>query len=409
MITNHGARQNHTTSDMNHLRSTGGVVRVIRHLDEVEELRSAWSTLRGHRDADIDAYRTNLSCSADPATPYILVIERDGHPDAMLVGTSTTTTVKTKLAYFAIRQSRVRVITFVYGGFLGNHTAENSELITHELIRSLRRGDADIALLGYIRKDCPLYHFAIHAPPLLMRDHFPSTQAHWIMDLPQSIEAMYAGLSSEHRWKLRRDAKKFRAAYSNNLRVSRFDGYDQLSELICDSERVAATTYQRGLGVGFSTSRQIRELLTLEATKGWLRGYILYVHDRPCAFWIGCVYNSVFLSEYLGHDPEYGKYSPGIYLLVHVMEELCREGLTGIDFGIGEAAYKQRFGTHKWDESLIYLYAPTFKGMKVKVLRATAMLITRTTKTILGRTTLLDRLKKFWRQHLVRAKGPVTL
>ena len=66
----------------------------------------------------------------------------------------------------------------------------------------------------------------------------------------------------------------------------------------------------------------------------------------------------------------YAKYSPGTYLLTHVMEDLCRDGVAAIDFGIGEALYKQRFGRATWQETEVYLYAPTWRGMRVKAIRA---------------------------------------
>ncbi len=170
---------------------------------------------------------------------------------------------------------------------------ENSRLIISELERSLRHGDADLAILNYVREDTPLYQVASRLPSAMMRDHFPTAQAHSLMVLPDRPEDIYARLSSEHRWKLRRDAKRLRAAFPE-LRVDRFVGLDRLQQMTADTERVAATTYQRGLGVGFSDTEIIRELLGLEATKGWLRGYILYLGEQPCAFWIGRVYNGVF-------------------------------------------------------------------------------------------------------------------
>ena len=236
-----------------------------------------------------------------------------------------------------------------------------------------------------------------------MRDAFPTSHSHSVMTLPNNVEEIYGGLSSEHRWRLRRDAKRFRAAFAD-LKISRFDCPEQLETLIRDAEQVAATTYQRGLGVGFSDSQPIRELLSLEARKRWLRAYLLYVGDRPCAFWIGCVYNGVFLSEYLGHDPSYAKHSPGTYLLTHVMEDLCRDSVTAIDFGIGEALYKQRFSRTTWEETEIRVYAPTWRGMRVKAIRAAAAITNKVGKGLLERAHVADRIKKVWRRRAAHSQ-----
>lgn len=373
-------------------------VRVIDTLDALEEIRPAWTSWHGHRDADFDVYRTLLGCRSDAAEPHILVVERDRRPDAILVGTTHSATVSERIGYWTIPMGQVRVLSFQYGGFLGNQSEENSKLIISAVEQSLRAGVADAAILSYVREDTPLRQSATHCSSLLMRDHFPTKHSHSLMVLPSRVEALYEGLSSEHRWKLRRDAKRFRAAFAD-LKITRFASPDHLEELFRDVEEVAASTYQRGLSVGFSSSQTIRKLLSLQAKQGWLRGYVLYAGNRPCAFWIGCIYDGTFLSDYLGHDASYAKYSPGSYLLMHAMEELCREGVTAIDFNIGEALYKQRFGNRQWNENTIYLYAPTWMGMRVKTLRTVAVFIDSTAKSLLG-TKLSGRVKRMWRNRL---------
>ena len=381
------------------------MVRVIRGLGEVEALRDVWSRWRGHRDADIDVFRTVLRHASDAAEPFIFVVERDGRPDAILIGNRSTRTLRRKIAYVTMRVPRVRVLSFQYSGLLGNNSEENSELLIRGVLASLRNKQIDVAILGYIRHDSPLSVFARQVPPAIMRgDRFADVQTHCLMNLPGSVDAVFSGLSGDHRKKLRAEAKKFEAEFPGKLAIRRFDGPDQVSELMRDAERAAATTYQRALGVGFSNNDVIRDLLTLEAEKGWLRGYILYIDDRPCAFWIGNVYNSVFLSDFLGHDPAYAKYSPGNYLLTHVIKELCADGIAAVDFGVGEALYKQRFGRTTWQENEIFLYALTLKGMQAKALHMGAGYVSIVGKRLLG-ADLTARLKRLWRNHLTRS-GP---
>ena len=381
-------------------RQSAVSVRIIKDLQQVAAVRPAWTSWRGHRDADIDFYQAVLASRSDAARPHVVLIERDGIPDAALVGEASTTTLRERIAYVSVPVSRVRVLSFVYGGFLGNQSRDNSELIVKELVRSLCDGEADLAVVSYVRRETSFYDVALTLPSFLMRDHFPVKQYHSMMDLPKTVEAIYRGFSGKHRAELRRDGKRFRAAFSDDIQIRRFAAIDQLDQLIAVAEQVAATTYQRGLGVGFSNTRQVRELLTLEAAKGWLRGFVLYAGGQPCAFLIGSIYNDIFLSEYFAHDPAYSKHSPGMYLLAHAMEDLCREGVAKIDFGIGEAFYKQRFGNCHWQESILYLYAPTWTGMRVKALRTMAVLINSTGKSLLQRMKLVERVKKLWRRRV---------
>jgi hypothetical protein len=377
-------------------------VRVCRTWAEVERLAPAWRSWPGHRDTDMDVYRTVVDSMGGGATPYIVVVERRGQAEALLIGISSIASLPIKVAYLTFPVRGVRMLTFVYGGFLGDHSDENSRALVGALTRGLQAGHADVALLRYVRSDSTLYQCARDLPPRLMRDHFPVTQRHWRLSFSHTADCLYAGLSAKHRGNLRRDAKKFRAAFNDNIEVKRLDGADQLESLILEVETVAATTYQRGLGVGFSTSSHVRNLLALEARKGWLRGYVLYADGRPCAFLIGCVREGVFLNEYFGHDPAFSKYSPGTYLFLHVLEELSRERVSEFDFGIGEAFYKERFANEGWDEGSLLVYAPTFKGMQAQIGHIVGSVISVTAKRVLERTGLTARIKKLWRSRLGR-------
>ena len=62
------------------------------------------------------------------------------------------------------------------------------------------------------------------------------------------------------------------------------------------------------------------EALGVGDSEGWLRAYLLYLGDRPCAFWIGMLYNGPFVSEYMSYDPEFRQFSPGMVLIMRVIE-----------------------------------------------------------------------------------------
>ena len=89
------------------------------------------------------------------------------------------------------------------------------------------------------------------------------------------------------------------------------------------ADQITGKSYQRGLGVGFVNDPQARERLRLKATKGWLRAYVLYLADCPCAFWMGDINRGIFGSDYLAFDPAFAKYSPGMYLILQVIEGFC--------------------------------------------------------------------------------------
>jgi CelD/BcsL family acetyltransferase involved in cellulose biosynthesis len=375
-------------------------VRVLRTLEELEDVRAAWTSWPVHRDAHFDVYKTILNALDEVPEPYVIVVDRGGQPDAMLIGRISKSNLKERVGYVGFTIRGVRVLNFVYGAFVGNLSEENARILLDEVEKALRRGDADVAVLTYVRQDSPLYRFAEKSKHWLMRDHFPSSQPHWTMDVPKAPESFYAVMSGDHRKKIRSEAKKIRAAFPD-LQMVRFHGNEGLEQLVKEAEQVASTTYQRGLGVGFADNRPIRDLLSLEAQKGWLRAYVLYANAKPCAFWIGAIYNGAFLSEYLAFDPAFSKYSPGTYLVTQALEEVASQ-VAIVDFSTGEALYKQRFSNTHWDESTIYLYAPTFVGVRLKAIRTGADITRSTAKKLLEKTSLAGKVKKLWRERAAR-------
>jgi hypothetical protein len=58
----------------------------------------------------------------------------------------------------------------------------------------------------------------------------------------------------------------------------------------------------------------------------------------------------------------FSEYAPG-----------CEEGIPRMDFGLGDAFYKQRFGTEGWEEASVFIFAPTLRGLVFNVLRTSTV------------------------------------
>ncbi len=145
-----------------------------------------------------------------------------------------------------------------------------------------------------------------------------------------------------------------------------------MDELALAAELLASKSYQRGLGTGFFDTPLMRAQLSLKAERGWLRGYVLFLGGKACAFWIGDVNRGTFGSDYLGYDPSLAKYSPGMYLIVKVIEGFCdgnRDEVTAIDFGPGPAQYKEVLSTEEWRSMAVYIFASTLKGFTINFIR----------------------------------------
>jgi hypothetical protein len=386
------------------------VAKVARSLEEVKGIAAVWRAWQCHPNSDLDFYLTVLRSRPEILRPHVMIVYRDGCPEALLVGRLELRKLQASVGYAGLLKKETRALTFLYGGLLGTLSPEGSEVLVRDIMSSLSQGDADLAYFNHLMADSPLCRAATKVPGLLSRDYLPHHQVHHAMTMPGSLEEFYLRLSPEWRKTLKRYARKLLRENSGNVSVRYFRGIADLDILVKDSEGIAKRTYHRGLGVGFSDTPEMRRRLSLGAERGWLRGYVLYVQSVPWAFFLGTLYRGTFHGDFMGYDPLHAKYSPGMYLMTKVIEDLCNgkgreEKVSLIDFGLGDAHYKEVLGDLEWNDASVYIFAPTLKGAGLNVLRIPALLVDRILRRGLERTNLLAKIKRIWRGHLSKVQG----
>ena len=163
-----------------------------------------------------------------------------------------------------------------------------------------------------------------------------------------------------------------------------------------DAEAVANRSYQRHIGVGFTANLTIRYRLNVMATEGWLRAWVLYLGGTAAAFWIGSVRNGTFLSDYNAYDDALSRFAPGSYLAIRVLEELHSKSsnVWTVDFGPGDAEYKERFGTEKHTVATIRFFARTFNGLLENCVETAVHDVSYLARALLTRVGALDWVKR---------------
>ena len=387
---------------------TAASVKVLRTLPELEAIRLEWESWPGNRDSQIDTYLMCLRTIPGTVRPHVVLLERGGKPDAILVGRIDVGHISCHLGYMRLNLP-AKILTFVYGALRGNPSNENCELIVSSVLQSLSDGEADAAYMNFLREESDLYRLATQRPGMLCRDYVRISQPHFATQLSTSVEEFYKRLSSNARWQAKSKQKKLVKDFAGDVKIRCFREADELNTMIQDIEQVARKSYQRGLGVGFHDTPAVRSQFQLKAERGWLRGYVLYVMGKPSAFWVGDVNEGTFGSDYLAYDAELGKYSPGMFLIYKVIEEFCGgnvEGVTALDFATGHAQYKQLLSNQGWSESCAYIFAPSLTGTGINVVRSLVEGTGRAIQKVLARTNLLQKIKKGWRNR-VRHKEPL--
>lgn len=380
-------------------------IKILRTRPEVQALREFWNACNPRRDADLDFFLFIVDIYREAERPHVVVLYERDVPRALLAARLEVGYVPVKLGYFPLPVPKLRILQIVHGGWLGDITEANSKLLIGSILDSLAAGEADAASLHCPNLDSPLVRSARMLPSRWCTDHCVAPQARRVRDLSGSPGSFVSGLSQNERYQQRKRARNLAHAF-RECRIECFRFSAEIGGLVRDAEIVAAKSYQRGLNVGFSDTPIIRSRLEFEARKGWMRGYVLYLDDQPCAFWIGSLRNQVFLSEYLSFDSAYGKYAPGMYLIMKVMEDLNEEKsgepVRLIDFGIGDTAYKERLANRHWQESAVYIFAPRIKAVWVNALRSFVGLMNRSVKHVLRFTPWLASIKRAWRARVAR-------
>jgi CelD/BcsL family acetyltransferase involved in cellulose biosynthesis len=217
------------------------------------------------------------------------------------------------------------------------------------------------------------------------------------------MEEFYVRLSPKVRKNKKWEAKKIAAEFSNDVHVKCFERPDQVDSLAEIAEQIAKTSYQRGIGVGFFDTLETRAELRQKAESGCLCAHVLYLGGQPVAFWIGDIDHGVFGSGYLGFDPAHGKYSPGTYLILRVIESFCTESprrVDRVDFGTGAAQYKELLSDDVCNEVEVYVFALSMKGVILNFIKTITTGTDKTLKHALERFGLLQMIKTAWRGRL---------
>lgn len=381
----------------------GVTLRVIRSAEELETVRGAWEALEWHPNADIDFYLMINAIRSHVLRPHVVLLEREnGQALAMLIGRIERVALECRIGYLRVMRPEVRALTVVYGGVLGEAAEAHAAALAGELAAALRRGEADVARLSGLTPESELYREVLHRAAPLCRDRLVRPAPHWRISLPGSFEEFLQRFKSKRRSEIRRMERLFEKTFPGRVCHRIFRAEAEAEELCRDAEAVARRTYQRGMEAGFVGDEEHLRRMRLAAARGWLRAYLVYLDDQPCAFEIGLLYRGVFHLEYTGYDPALRKYEVGTLVFMKMIADLCGSEAGQIDCGLGDAAYKRQYGDRCWQECAPLMFAPTLRGRAINTVRTLTLTAGGLAGAVSRRLRLEGRIKRLWRTVLAR-------
>jgi hypothetical protein len=379
---------------------------VVKSLEEIEDIRSIWEEMQSNEpypiiNADIDRYISVIKALDGEAEPYVMLFKRAAHPEMLIVSRIEKRQLKLKFGYKTVFSPTLRCLTVSHGGIIGQRTSDLYALLIRELMKVLRRREVDVVYFNYIRTDSHIYQLFRKLPGVLTRSYFPRIQPHWQTHVPDTAEEFYASISRKRKKEWKRLSKKLEQVAGRPLEVKCYDQESQLDHFIKVASMISAMTYKKALNAEFSDTSLTRSLLIQAARSGWWRAYILYAGEVPCAFETGIIYGRTYFAEAIGYNPEWGSFSPGTILFVKVLEDLSQNTTVNIfDYGVGSAAYKERFGTESWPKASIYIFAPRFYPVCINILRTLILGLNSAFEYVLNKTGSVGWIKRRWRNRL---------
>ncbi len=223
------------------------------------------------------------------------------------------------------------------------------------------------------------------------------------VDLGLGMEAYAAKFSAKSRQTIKRKVRKFAEATGMDgaPRYEVFRTADEMERFHALARQVSARSYQeRLLDAGLPDNDMFRARMRSLAERDAARAWLLYDGDRPVAYLYTPAPDGVLLYQYLGHDPDYARLSPGTVLQWLAFEDLFAEGRFGVfDFTAGEGAHKAFFATGSVRCADIWWLRPTLRLRLLTALSSGLDRLSVRAVALLDRLGLKARIKRWLRNR----------
>jgi hypothetical protein len=378
-------------------------VRVYRSDSELQEVREFWSSSQAHPNSDHEHFLLVCGLRPNVTGPCVIAVWDEGKCRCLVVGRRERTTIQPTLGYARLPGVSVTAITVIHAGVIGTLEAPAAAAVASQVDELLRQGYADVAIVNSLPEEAPLWQALSARRSRYARRLGWSTHRELILQHEPGF--LLRSMRSKHRSWVKRKERELDAAFPGKVSWLWYRDASDVSGLCAKMEMVANATYQRGLGAGFVNDTETRERLILFARRGQLRIFLVEVDGIPKAFWLGEVYRGVFHSAATGYSPDMRDFEVGTLVFLRMVDKLAEEGVARLDFGLGDAHYKERFGNRAWREATIQIFSPSIRSALLGRLLRACDYIDHLSRNAVSRLGVADQLKQIWRRRLAKKAG----
>jgi hypothetical protein len=350
-------------------------VQIATTLDAIEALRPTWKKWACSLDSDIDYFLHELAHDPGSPYPYVITVYNEGIPQGMLVGKVKKHRVNSVVSLVNIPGPYARILEIKKGGRIGRPAPVIDKLLALELLRATKSGEVDSVCFERLPLHAELFRQVQQLRSFLIKERVPHVFCYSVLALTASERKRPRVFPGKTGREIRRKMRIVERIFPNQMQLRCFSDMGELDVAMCDAMRVAVTTWQYYLGIGLADTAQTREAFRFSARQGWLRLYILYLNETPCAFLVGQLYNNIFYCQYAGYHPSYARFSVGSLLTARVFEDLAAAGVHQVDLGEGGQEHNRRLGCQMCEEGTVHVYSRTLRGFCLNVFFGTTKVI----------------------------------
>lgn len=327
---------------------------------------------------------------------FTVVLLKDNNPVVLILGRIENYLIELQLGQISFFKTERKSLLIPEGGILSLDDGDScNKQILNVLLQSFCLKKFDVIILHWVPVDSKFYEVSVKKVSWLFKNYYPYVDKHWYTDLKSSFSDLVAYKSSKERYNLRSVIRKIDNNEQIHFHYRKFSAPEEVITLMQDAEIVLKLTYQRKLGVGFWHNNHIEALFQEAADTNNLLSYVLYADSIPCAVQLGINQGETHHIIYMAHNPEFGRYSPGTYLLLKFLDYICSSHeIKVVDYGWGDGDHKRKFGTSYNIETNLIYFSPSIKGFFLSL----AMNSLRFCADILKRNNWISALYEKWKK-----------
>lgn len=382
-------------------------LREFRTLAQIESIRELWRSFQQNQEhpalqSDIDRYLSVWRASESRWEPCVLLLCDDDVPKTLIIARIGREPLRIKLWSKVLFRPQLKKLSIAYGGVLNCSDKATSKILLTALKSFMHHYRLDCIHFDHLKSETVIYQESHNTFNMLCRTHFPKIEPHWRMSIPSNVDEFYTKLSKKHRANLKRDQKKLESQYKERLHIIHYRKNCNLEKMFHDAVVVSEKTYQHPLGVGFYDNPLLQSIIAKDIEKGRLFLSIMYLRNQPVSFQWGTIYRGTYFLEKLGYDPHYASWNVGSVLFLKVLDELCSDPKAlQLDFGFGDAEYKQSYGDESWQEAAAtYLFAPRVYPILINLVITVNSIFTLGLMWTVKKCGIYGWLKRKWRRKL---------